>query len=86
MVLVVYSTLLPRDMTGTAEVLVGMSVVNEQFTVLAIAARLITSNLDNTEDGLGLAEDRIHLLQGAVGRLRVEEIHNREDEGVAIID
>jgi hypothetical protein len=40
--------------------------------------------LDDVEDAGCLAEDAVHFFEGAVGGLGVEEVDDREDEGVAI--
>lgn len=72
------------NVAGTAEVLVGLGVVDEQFTVLAVATGLVARNLDQTPYGLGLAEDGVHFFQGAVRGFGVEQVDDGEDEGVAI--
>lgn len=70
------------DMTGAAEMLFSILVVDEELAFLAVAVRLVAGHRDDVEDAGGLLENSIHLLQGSVGGLGVEEIDNGEDEGV----
>lgn len=66
-------------------VLVGLVVGDEELAVAAVAAGLAAGDADDVEEALGavhLVEDGVHLLEGAVRRLRVEEVHARHDEGV----
>jgi hypothetical protein len=72
------------DVAGTTEVFVGLGVVDEQFTVLAVATGFVGGNLDHVPDRGGLAEDGVHFFQRPVGGFRVEEVDDGEDEGVAI--
>lgn len=72
------------DVAGTAEVLVGLGVADEQLTVLAVAAGLVARNLDQAPDRLGLAKDDVHFFQRPVGGFGVEQVDDGEDEGVAV--
>lgn len=76
------NSLFAGNMTSTAQVIFRLSVVDEQFTILAVAARLIPCNLDKVPDRSGLVEDVVHLLQRTVGSLRVEEVDDGEDKSV----
>lgn len=66
--------------------LLGIRIVHEQLAVLAVAPRLDLGLVHDLEDALpaggDLVEDAVHLLEGAVGRLRVEEVHRGDHEGV----
>lgn len=64
-------------------VLIRLLVVDQKLALLSVAVRLLSSYADHREDGVGLAEDGVHLLQRPVGGLGVEEVHDREDDGVA---
>ncbi len=57
-------------------------VLDQDLTILAVAVRLGLGNPHHGQDTLGLVEDAVHLLEGPVRCLRVEEIHHREDEGI----
>ena len=57
-------------------------VLDEHLSFLAISLRRFLGNSDDIEDGCGLAEDGVHLLQGAVGGFGVEEVDDGEHEGV----
>lgn len=70
------------DVTGAAEMLFGVLVVDKELAVLAIAVGLVASDGDQAEDAGCLLEDDVHLLQRPVGCLGVEEIDDREDERV----
>lgn len=70
------------DMTGAAEMLFGVLVIDEQLAVLAVAVGLVAGDRDDVEDAGRILEDSVHLLQGSVGGLRVEEIDDGEDESV----
>lgn len=70
------------DVTGAAEMLLGILVVDEELTVFAVAVGLVASNRNNVEDIGGLLEDDIHLLKRSVGGLGIEEVDDREDESV----
>lgn len=70
------------DMTGAAQMLFGILVVDEELSVLAVAVRLVAGNRDDVEDAGRILEDSVHLLQGPVGGLGIEEINDGEDEGV----
>ena len=69
----------------TAHVLLRLFVIDQQLTTLAIASWLITSNFDDCKKAAAFAEDAVHLLERAVGCLRIEVIYDRENEGVAVI-
>ena len=60
-------------------------IVDQNFAVLTVAARFMLGSPDDREDILGLLEDGIHFLKGAVGGFWVEEEDDGEDEGVTII-
>ena len=62
----------------------ALLIVDENFTVLAVAARFVLGGPDNGEDILCLLEDVVHLLERAVSRLRVKEVDDWEDEGIAV--
>lgn len=70
--------------TNVTEMFVGVCVVDEQFSVLAITAGLFAGNFDHRPDRLCLAENGIHLFQRTVGRFRIEEVDNGEDERVTM--
>lgn len=76
--------LLASDSADSTHVLLGLVVVDQDFTVLTIAARVVASNLHDAEDGVGLAEDGVHFLQRPVGSLGVEEVTHWCNEGVAV--
>lgn len=76
------NSLFAGNMTSTAQVIFRLSVIDEQLTILAVAARLIPCNLDKVPNRCGLVEDVIHLLQRTVGSLRVEEVDDGEDKSV----
>lgn len=66
-------------------VLLGLLVVDEQLAVLAVAARQLAGHAHDVEVRLragDLVEDGVHLLERAVGRLGVEEVHRGHHEGV----
>lgn len=71
------------DVAGTAQVLLGVFVVDEEFAVLAVAVGLVSGDGDHVENAGGLVEDGVHFLEGAVGGLGVEEVDDGEDERVA---
>ena len=56
---------------------------DEEFSVLAVASRLGCSDSNSVEDALGFAEDDVHFFKGTVGSLRIEEIDDRDNEGIA---
>lgn len=68
---------------GTTQVLLSVLVVDEELALLAVAVGLVAGNGDQVEHVVGLVEDCVHFLQRAVGGFGVEEIDDREDEGVA---
>lgn len=61
----------------------GLLVVDEDLTVLAVAARRIPRSAHQAEHRIRVEEDAIHLLEGAVCGLREEEVYHGHDEGVA---
>ena len=61
-------------------------VIDENFTVLAIAARLMLGGPDDCEYILCLLEDVVHLLEGTVSSFRVEEVDDWEDESITVSD
>lgn len=69
---------------AAAQVVRGLGVVDEQLAVLAVAARLLPGDAHDIPDRLGLAEDDVHLLERPVGGLGVEEVHDGDDEGIAV--
>lgn len=70
--------------TNMMEMLVCLGVIDEQFSILAVATGFLARNPDNRPDGFGLVEDCVHFFQRAVGGFRVEEVDHGEDEGVTI--
>jgi hypothetical protein len=74
-----------RDNTDATHMLLRLVVVDKQLSVLAVAAGFFTSSLDDGEDRVGLAENGVHLLQGAVGGFGVEEVDDGDDESVAVL-
>lgn len=75
-----------RDETSATKIFFGVLVVDEKFAVLTIAVGLVASDGDSIEYAVGLVEDRVHLFKRAVGSFRIEEVDNREDEGVAFVE
>ena len=73
------------DVACAAQVLLRVFVVDEKLAVLAVAVGLVAGDGDHVEDTGGLVEDGVHLLQRSVGGLWIEEVDNREDEGVTKI-
>ena len=65
--------------------LLGVVVRDEQLAVLAVAARLVARHADDVEDGGGFVEDGVHLLEGSVRGLGVEEVGYGDDGGVAVV-
>ena len=63
-------------------VLFGLFIINQDFTILAIAMRFVLGGPYESEDVLGLVEDRVHLFERSISSLRIEEIDDRDDEGV----
>jgi hypothetical protein len=59
-------------------------IINENFPVLAIAARFMLGSPDDCEDVLCLLEDRVHFLKGAVSGLWIEEVDYRKDERITM--
>lgn len=61
-------------------------VIDKQFAVFSISARLNVGLLNNSEAALqarSLLEDDVHFFERAVGGFGVEEVDGREDEGIA---
>lgn len=75
--------LLAGQVACAALVLLGLVVIDQELAVLAVTMRLVASDADHLEDRVGLAEDGIHLLQGAVCGHGVEEVDGWDDSGVA---
>lgn len=66
-------------------VVIRLIVVDEKRAVLVIALRLLLGNLDDVKGALeavALLEDLVHLLQGPVGCLGIEEVDTGHHEGV----
>lgn len=61
-----------------------LDVLALELSMLVIAVWLLEGNADAVEHIRGLLEDVIHLFEGAVSCLRVEEINGREDAGVSV--
>lgn len=76
--------LLLRHMAGAAHVFLGGLVVDEELAILAETVGLVAGDRDNVEDTATLLENCVHLLQGAVGSLGVEEVDHRKDESVTV--
>jgi hypothetical protein len=72
------------NIASAAQVLLGVLVVDEKLAVLAVAVGLVARNRNDIEYAGCLVEDCVHLLQGSIGSLRVEEVNDRNDECVAI--
>jgi hypothetical protein len=72
------------DVAGTTQVLLGDLIVDEKLALLSIAVGLVAGNGDNVENAGSLVEDGVHLFEGAVGGLWVEEVDDGEDKGVAV--
>lgn len=60
-------------------------VPDEKFAFLAVALRLLLCDLDDGEDAVAFAEDRVHLLERAICRFGIEEPDTGENEGVAAV-
>lgn len=75
--------LLLGNIAGTAKMLLGVLVVDKKLAILAVAVGLVTGDRDDVEDTGCLVEDCVHFFQRSVGCLWVEEVYDREDEGVA---
>ncbi len=65
--------------------LLSLLVIDQHFTVLAKAMRLVLCSPYHREDVLGLVENRVHLFERAISGLRVEKVNDREDESIASI-
>lgn len=65
-------------------VLLGLLIINEGFTALAIPSGFVAGDFDDGEPGVALAEDAVHFLKGAVGGFGVEKVDDWEDAGVAV--
>lgn len=61
-------------------------VPDEKFAFLAVALRLLLCDLDDGEDAVAFAEDRVHLLERAICCFGIEEPDTGENEGVAALD
>jgi hypothetical protein len=71
------------DDTRASKVLLTLIVVDEDLTVLTVAAGFLFRGLDDGEDVAGLLEDGVHFLEGAVGGFGVEEVDHGDYEGVS---
>lgn len=58
-------------------------VVSLELAMLVITVRLFERDRNNIEHVRGLLEDVVHLFKRAVTCLRVEKVHDRENNGVA---
>lgn len=58
---------------------------DEKLTILTVTLRFVPRNFDNRKDAVAFAEDTVHLLQGAVSGLRVEEPDNGEDGSISVV-
>jgi len=70
----------PTPLNLVSSILFGVLVVDEQFSVLAEAARQLIRHLDDIEPTGGLVEDFVHLLERTVSGFWVEEVDDWEDE------
>lgn len=61
-------------------------VPDEKFAFLAVTLRLLLCDLDDGEDAVAFAEDRVHLLERAICCFGIEEPDAGENEGVAAVD
>lgn len=64
--------------------LLRLFIINQQFSFLPIASRLISGDLDGREVRVAFAEDAVHFLEGTIGRFGVKEVDAGYHEGVAI--
>ena len=76
--------LLLGNVAEATSVLLRVLVVDEKLTVLAIPTGLIARHRHEVEDRRRLVEDRVHLLQRPIRRLRVEEVHSGEDHEITV--
>jgi len=63
--------------------LLGIVIRDEQLAILAIAPRRLLRNLHDIENRRRIVEDGVHFFERAVGRLGIEEVDDRDDEGIA---
>ena len=66
-----------------ATVFLGILVVDEDLAIFAVSAWSIGCCADQAPHRLGVVEDGVHLLEGAVGGLGEEEVDDGNNEGVA---
>lgn len=71
-------------MDGDARAPEGLlEVLGLEVAVLVVVVGLLEGDFRGVEDACALLEDVVHFLEGAVAGFGEEEIHDREDEGVA---
>ncbi len=70
--------------TRSPLMLLGLLIVDQQFSFFAETSWLIAGDFDGGEVGVAFAKDAIHFFEGAVGGFWVEEVDDGEDEGVAV--
>ncbi len=66
-------------------VLVRFLVTYKQFSLLTVALRFVLRYFDDRENAVAFPEDAIHLFQGTISGLGIEEPDTREDGGITII-
>lgn len=76
--------LLFRHVASATHVLLSVLVVDQQLAVLAEAVRFVAGDGDDVENTCTLLENSVHLFEGAVCSLRIEEVDYWEDKGVAV--
>merc|ERR1712093_103421 len=67
-------------LTMPPPMLVRLLILDQQLSILIEPARLIPGLLDSRQNRLRLHEDVVHLFEGSIGSLGVEEVDDREDE------
>ena len=70
-------------LTMPPPMLVRLLILDQQLSILIEPARLIPGLLDSRQNRLRLHEDVVHLFEGSIGSLGVEEVDDREDECIA---
>lgn len=60
-------------------------VIDQQLAFAAEAARLLMRDAHDREPRVAFAENRVHLLEAAAGRFRVEKIDDGDDKGVSVL-
>lgn len=75
-----------RNTTPTSLMFTSLSILNKNLTILAVTSWCILRNLDDGEPSLkttsGVSEDCVHFFEGSICSLGIEEVDNREYEGV----